>query len=1160
MNNKEMINKILQYWYMVEFLSQEKFPTDNRRELKKYRETSASDKKKVKRLKVSSNITKSERNSICQIVEDKLKEYNFNDYGYIITVYIGKIKRDDCLNVLISKFGKDVNIPEASDEYVALAALQIDCNGEYIERTVSLSPLLWAVKQIDSGCVNMGKELDEEAYRISINNLDKEIPIADYKTKVEEDETKEDKNEEGDEEDNIREIFIDDLDDIYDYIYNEYIEGIYDYSAKEDILENKEYLIQYTMLKYENEIPEDEGSDIESFGVNLSKSFFKKDIKMLIEKNKNDELDETMQNYILSLYNSMYDTEDKSRVDLVHSDNLSEYVTMLNSILRMKNAPIGKWPSKDVPALMQQIAINMLTHDELREQLNGAGKVFSVNGPPGTGKTTLLKEIVANNVVERAVLLTEYEEPDKAFKKHKFKRSGPDKYTPNWYELDKKEINYYSILVASTNNAAVENISKELPVSMGEALCECDDERLKEIGALFSKGKSQETEIFFKSKNKPFFFNEVMKKATQKTDANDIYFTKYAEVLLGINNVWGLPAVALGRKSNIESFCYIVLENLLEDFLKKNSDIEGRLPKYRTARERFQKQYDKVCKIRERLDSYADMNSKFYVYSHFTKEKNDLEESIHKTEHQIVELEEEIDKLEKERIYYYNSIGIFSKLFKTRKYIDITKIIKKNTEKCEDIEKQISGSRSKLTMLEKYADELCERLGIDIENTSCLEEPAAETYNVHDKINAIEAYLTDVKEEYDRIMADFNAEQDKCIAIDENFAQRLLGEENESTEAHTCNPWTTEEYNREREKLFYYAMKLNKEFILSSKACRDNFKILQYYWGCSRDMSRFEAENEPGCVTAIMQTLFLLVPVISSTFASIGTFLKDINKSDVIGLLIVDEAGQAQPQAALGALYRSRKAMVVGDPKQIEPVVTNELDMLKKLIYNDNIYKPYTEKSVSVQNCADYMNVFGTYMDEDKCDWVGCPLLVHRRCISPMYDISNILSYNGMMKKKSRAPQKEQKFIYEESKWIDIKGKEKGNKNHFVKEQAEEVWKMLQISISASKYPDVFIISPFTTVVNGMKDFIISQNPEYEEWLKKHVGTVHTFQGKDAKEVIFLLGCDNTSKGAIQWVSKNIINVAVTRAKYRLYVVGDKAAWRQSEYMKILQDVLDDIK
>ena len=52
---------------------------------------------------------------------------------------------------------------------------------------------------------------------------------------------------------------------------------------------------------------------------------------------------------------------------------------------------------------------------------------------------------------------------------------------------------------------------------------------------------------------------------------------------------------------------------------------------------------------------------------------------------------------------------------------------------------------------------------------------------------------------------------------------------------------------------------------------------------------------------------------------------------------------------------------------------------------------PYKSKTVSVQSFADRLNSFGTWLDNgtDYPEWVGCPLLVHRRCISPMYDISN---------------------------------------------------------------------------------------------------------------------------------------------------------------------------
>ena len=135
-------------------------------------------------------------------------------------------------------------------------------------------------------------------------------------------------------------------------------------------------------------------------------------------------------------------------------------------------------------------------------------------------------------------------------------------------------------------------------------------------------------------------------------------------------------------------------------------------------------------------------------------------------------------------------------------------------------------------------------------------------------------------------------------------------------------------------------MQLNKAFVLSSKNCFRNYRNLALLWQETKEdneLVTFHPEDREACFGPLLQSLFLLVPVISTTFASVGSFLKDIKEPRVLGTLIVDEAGQAPPQMAVGAMYRCRKTVIVGDPKQVEPVVTDDLQLLKKA-YREDVY------------------------------------------------------------------------------------------------------------------------------------------------------------------------------------------------------------------------------
>ena len=190
-------------------------------------------------------------------------------------------------------------------------------------------------------------------------------------------------------------------------------------------------------------------------------------------------------------------------------------------------------------------------------------------------------------------------------------------------------------------------------------------------------------------------------------------------------------------------------------------------------------------------------------------------------------------------------------------------------------------------------------------------------------------------------------------------------------------------------------MELHRAFIdAAARPVRHNLNALMDGFGV-RSLGNAERD---ALIPHLWSTLFLLVPVVSTTFASVARMFGRIDPEE-FGWLLIDEAGQALPQAAVGALMRTRRAVVVGDPIQIEPVVVLPDQLTEAMCHQFGIDPLiYNPPGASAQTLADSATeYFGTFETKFGTREVGVPLLVHRRCDEPMFSVSNMIAYENLM-------------------------------------------------------------------------------------------------------------------------------------------------------------------
>ena len=375
------------------------------------------------------------------------------------------------------------------------------------------------------------------------------------------------------------------------------------------------------------------------------------------------------------------------------------------------------------------------------------------------------------------------------------------------------------------------------------------------------------------------------------------------------------------------------------------------------------------------------------------------------------------------------------------------------------------------------------------------------------------------------------------------------------------SPWGFEGWQRARDALFVEAFGLHRAFIdAAAKPLRHNLRAaLDVMKG------RLLREQQEPARRSLWASLFLVVPVISTTFASTARLFGQLGREQ-IGWLLIDEAGQSVPQAAVGAMWRAKRVIAIGDPLQIQPVVTTPPGLVRSICSEFGVSaEEWAAPDMSVQRLADRGSWFGTDVRTDDGDiWVGSPLRVHRRCDNPMFKISNHVAYDGLMVHATPPGPSQIGDVLGESLWINVEGEAVGK---WSEAEGKCACDLLRKLLDAGlENPDIFFITPFRMVAQRLRESIRGERLIADrlpgkpwDWVHERVGTVHTFQGKEAEAVIMVLGAPSEmSVGARLWAGNppNLLNVAVTRAKHRLYVIGRRDAWKDAGAFSHLAQML----
>ena len=797
--------------------------------------------------------------------------------------------------------------------------------------------------------------------------------------------------------------------------------------------------------------------------------------------------------------------------------------------------------------------------------------ILAVNGPPGTGKTTLIQSLVSSEVVKNAI---EGKEP--------------------------------SILVgSSTNNEPILNINR----SLNQAFENKDSPYPKLSKRWVSVVKSY-----------GLYFPTSLKAEKAKKDGFQVAYKDkgnkwkgFPELEQDIDSIEKEEEYWLENYRDFSSRPLSSVQGGIEDIREKMASVVGKITKINLSLINYRKVKDWWMEKAhtEEITEYIE-NEKIKFYQKIQKAENSkqlciknrnefdefFEKEIELNENFLKGLSESIESSNKKLRFHTETLSSLKKaetsIGVAETFFELLGVMNGflNNRKISRFLRVVSSSSLATGLFQNLLSNRNPKEWIDyayktVEEASREYKIKIQQYDV--KNTEAQEYISELKEKKNKLIENLMRAckvLDGCRLEEKNTIEKLESKYNEylcnkdvlmSDYGNVCehilrynkntpeiNSFTQEipDYNdvnkvldiSYRHLLFLMAMRYwEGRWILEAKNLHEN-NIIETT-GQSDTISKFRRWS-------------MLTPCFVITAHSLPKFFRYNNKNKVkdafvsdfmleaIDLLIVDEAGQVGPHIGMSSFALSKKAVVIGDIHQLEPVskVTegtdyanaNQLELGK--YWTDRDQRPphlvSEPKDESLMGSVMRLAQESTMVTSSKSSSdPGILLTEHWRCRDEIVSYCNELVYEGKLQPMSPARKKQPPIP--PFAWAHVRGKEEkhgGSRKNEIEAQSIVEWVVSNKDAWCEHYGKaiseiVAIITPFKFQVKTIKSFFNKKNDQFK---KITVGTVHSLQGAERPIVIFSPAYEFQEQKSVFFDKKpNMLNVAVSRAKDSFVVIGD---------------------